>query len=350
MKPVICSLIVLFLLTSCSTLNATPSPDLMLDGQPVFLQVISVENASQMQVLRTLEIPEYKRRANCQCTPAFSPDGSKVAAACGKNPIPVWDVASGELLFSLESTTQTVACTFSPNGAMLACGGFDEKITFWDIASGTKIKEIAEVNSPIWEAAFSPDGSHLAVCGLDSGVSLWDVETGNQVWSAEPVTRCLSLAFDPSGSVIAFGGLYGEVDLLNAEDGTSLGLLTDLYAPVADMAFNSTGTQLVAACDNFKIYLWNMDEVSSIEHYNLQASLEGNKGYVNGVAFSPDDTLFLSAGHDFSLRLWDSTSLENLAIFKEHTSPVLRGVFNPQGTLIATVSWDGTLKLWGVEK
>ena len=61
-------------------------------------QPITAENADQVRLLRTLEIPDYKRGALSQCSVAFSPDGRLLVAASGKNPVPIWDVESGSVV------------------------------------------------------------------------------------------------------------------------------------------------------------------------------------------------------------------------------------------------------------
>ena len=111
---------------------------------PPELQPISAMNAEQVQLLRTMKIPGYTQGSISQCNPAFSPDGRLLVGACGMNPVPVWDVQTGNLLYHLyETPLQIVTCTFSPDGKTIACGGFDQTITLWDAGTGRRIEAMS---------------------------------------------------------------------------------------------------------------------------------------------------------------------------------------------------------------
>jgi WD40 repeat protein len=156
---------------------ASPSPSAELVDTPIAtptslpplpaLQVISAQNATQVHLLRTLDIPGYRQGATSQCNPAFDPSGDLLAAVCGVSPISVWEVAIGWLLYSLDTGgEQMVSCTFSPDSTLLACAGFGGSVLLWDAVSGEQLTEIAAIGSPIWEVVFSPDGTRLATCGV----------------------------------------------------------------------------------------------------------------------------------------------------------------------------------------
>ncbi len=91
-----------------SVIVVTNPPTLTVDEVMPMLKTITPENASTIQLLRTLQIPGYTRGRVSQCNTAFSPDGALVLGVCGKNPVAVWDVQSGQLRY-----------TFGPSGVQL---------------------------------------------------------------------------------------------------------------------------------------------------------------------------------------------------------------------------------------
>ena len=315
------------------------------------LQPITAENADKLQLLRTMAIPGYQRGRLSQCSLDFSPDGSLLVGACGKNQVPVWDVQSGFLLRTLyDAHEQIVACAFSPDGNRIACGGFDKSVTLWDTTIGKKIQSIEGHTAPIWELAFDPTGKSLASCSLgllgdgsgQGDVRLWNMPSGESIWSYAGTRDYLSVSFDPSGETIAYGSIGGNVGILDAASGELIRELTDSSHNIGDVSYSPSGRWLAAGSDDNRIYLWNTS------NFELAGQLTGHAGYVNGVVFNPEETLLVSGSHDKTVGVWNLAERKLVKQLKSHESEVLRVAFSPDGTLIASISWDGTVRLWGV--
>ncbi len=80
---------------------------------------------------------------------------------------------------------------------------------------------------------------------------------------------------------------------------------------------------------------------------NLIATLEGHRGRVTSVSFSPDGTTLASGARDPSIKLWDVATRTNIATRTLFTSGVYSVSFSPDGAILASGSWDA-VKLWDV--
>jgi WD40 repeat protein len=75
----------------------------------------------------------------------------------------------------------------------------------------------------------------------------------------------------------------------------------------------------------------------------------GHTGSGTGCAFSPDGSLLVTVSDDGTARLWRTAAGTQQGVLSGHTGGVWDCAFSPDSTLLATVSDDRTARLWRIE-
>ena len=89
------------------------------------------------------------------------------------------------------------------------------------------------------------------------------------------------------------------------------------------------------------VYLYDAKVLEGVRFIKTDA-------WVRSVVFSPDGQLLASGSWDNTVRLWRVRDGALLRTLKGHTAWVFSVVFSPDGRLLASGSGDGTVRLWGV--
>jgi WD40 repeat protein len=74
--------------------------------------------------------------------------------------------------------------------------------------------------------------------------------------------------------------------------------------------------------------------------------LRGHTEIVLGLACSPDGRRLATGSNDRTIKLWDTTTGEEVFTLRGHTSGVLCVAFSPDGQRIASGGYDRTVRVW----
>lgn len=214
----------------------------------------------------------------------------------------------------------------SPDGRVIASaqGASDTAadgyatIQVWDAATGEARASIG-VFAPITALDFSPDGALLAA-GLNNGRTVvYDAANGDLVAMAAfgdlpPGDLPTFVRFSPDGALLATA-TGTDVRLLDALNLATISVAQTFAAnsPVFSLDFSADGTLLAAAGGdpNAPSAATSLIELWEVETGAVSATLRGHTDLVKRIAFSPNSARLASLSDDGTLRVWDfSEALE----------------------------------------
>jgi WD40 repeat protein len=112
---------------------------------------------------------------------------------------------------------------------------------------------------------------------------------------------------------------------------------------VTGVAFTPDGRRLLTSGADRTVRLW------AVETGQMRRRLGAHESWARGVALSPDGRRALSWGDDNTLRLWDTTSGRAGRVFKGHADWVRCAAFLPDRRRMVSGSDDGSIRLWDAD-
>ncbi len=232
----------------------------------------------------------------------------------------------------------------SDDGIWLAVATDGNGIQLFNISvTGTSPIQVSWGNNRIIAMDFHPDNEHILFAGSDNYIVKYHIRSQTSEIIAESGSEILTLAVSPDGSRVATGTRSGQVVVYNEDDG---------YAP--ETMYNDPGNDILAISYNMtgsRIATGNISgEVRIINTSNgsILATFEGHSARVADLAFCPANRLIASSSFDGSIRIWDSQNPGvSPVVINQNGSWVRSLAFNSEGSRLVTGSrQENRLRVW----
>jgi PAS domain S-box-containing protein len=265
---------------------------------------------------------------------AYSPDGKTVVTGTWGGKVHLWNAATHKAIHApLRHSDRVLAVAFSPDGRSLLTGCRDGAAQFWDVASGTPIGAPLQQLDRVATVAYSPDGGTVLVGSGDGVVRLWDVvahQPVGPVFRHESAVR--AAAFSPDGKSLVVGCLDGTAQLWQVPERKDQGTPFVLRTPLHTVAFSADG-RMVLTGSRTEARLWGMPERQPIG-----PPMAHSNTMLYSAALSPDGRILATASWDHTVRLWDTATGQLAGAPLAHDEPVLLVRFHPNGRTLLSVA------------
>lgn len=321
----------------------------------------------------------------------FSPGGRIAATASVDNTARLWDVERGNLIAMLSGHGGPVrSIRFSSDGSRVLTASMDKTTRIWNVRTGAALAVLRG-----YTASFSPDVSRVVTADSDNIARVWNTKTGAELGTLVGHTQAIrDVDFSPDGNLIVTASRDGSVRIWDAKTYASLASVKHDDASACFAAFTSDGLRLITVGSDSRPRMWDTKTgkllrivkdirddagcsfwasspdgnrvissgrscayLSDLQQEKLVATLCVDKPFT-GAAFSSDGALIVTAGVNGNTRLWDAVTgaplswmiLEEGLFSGGYLMPSgSNAAFSPNGSLIISVSRDGTARIWQVD-
>jgi len=324
----------------------------------------------------------------------FSPDSSFLATGSGDTTLRFWDLNTETPKFVGKFHKSEILCVaWSPDGFKVASGCKQGQICIWNPENGKPNSKSLQghkqwITSICWKPLhLDPSCRILASSSKDATIRIWDSILSQCLrtlsshlqsvrclrWSGEDLiysgsSDCTMIVWRPDDGVIC-RKLMGHGHWINSlalntdyvmRTGSfepSIDSMTSLKRESAEVRQQKAlkryenvkkmigGEMMVSGSDDFTLTLWK----PSISKKSL-IRMTGHQAIVNDVRFSPDARIIASASFDKSVKLWNGKNGKFITTLRGHVSSVYQVAWSADSRLLVSGSSDSTLKVWDVGK
>ncbi|XP_061128225.1 PWP2 small subunit processome component [Syngnathus typhle] len=249
------------------------------------------------------------------------------------------------LIHSLSISNQriaSVALNYSGDWIAFGCSGMGQLLV-WEWQSESYVfKQQGHFNN-MASLAYSPDGQYVVTGGDDGKVKVWNTNTCLCfVTFTEHTSSVSKVAFTSSGFVVVSASLDGTVRAFDLHRYRNFRTFTSPRpAQFSSLAVDVSGELVSAgAQDSFEIFLWSMQTGRLLE------ILGGHEGPVSCLSFSPVQSILASASWDRTVRLWDMMNSWQVKETLHLTTDALSVAYRPDGHELAVSTLNGEISFW----
>ena len=281
-------------------------------------------------------------------------DDQTLASRSIRQGIVLWDIPQKRVRETLMDDKNFDYFTISSRGSILAME-IGETTKVWDVdVSG---KPIAEFTIPpddlmLHRGKFAPTGDQFATANRNGAFYVWHFGTSEHPTKFTGHTdRVESMAFSPNGRMLVSGAFDNTTRLWDVALGKEIATLpVDVSLTTRAIKFSPCGN-IIAGGLGSEICLWCTEQLTTLR----TIPQPDNNQRTYALAFSPCSN-YLASGtwwekgmQKMAIRLWDVATGENIHTFWGHNSDVQSLAFSPNGTMLASGSFDGTILIWDLK-
>ncbi|KAF8503896.1 WD40 repeat-like protein [Hysterangium stoloniferum] len=245
-----------------------------------------------------------------------------------------------------QANTRVVCSTFHPKTNLLVIGFSTGVFGLWEMPDFTNVYTLSVSQERISSIAINPTGEWIAFGATKLGQLLvWEWQSESYILKQQGHYFDMNtLSYSADGQNVATGGDDGKVKVWNTISGFCFVTFTDHSSAVSGVEFAKQGQVLFTASLDGTVRAFDL-----LRYRNFRTFTSPTPVQFSALAVDPSGEVVAAGSTDsFEVFMWSVQTGKLLDILTGHEGPISALAFSPTGNLLASSSWDRTVRLWSV--
>jgi hypothetical protein len=271
----------------------------------------------------------------------FLPNSDVFYSSGGGGLIMRWDMNTSPIIprTLIRNNFINRSLAVSDDNRWLACGTGTSEIQLFNLNTPNLPPQILEGHKGWVDAlSFTPDSKGLFSTSTDNSIIYWDMISGTHSVFVNYDSKINSICVSPDGKFLAGGSVNGKIIVWNLSTNKS-SVLYQSDNPIQAIRYNSTGTKIAFGT---KLGTLGIINLNTNNIYTIKAH-SGRR--ITDLAFSPDNSLLATSSYDGTIKIWNANNLNLRPVeIKALEAWALSLAFNRNGKYL--VSGDNAEKIF----
>lgn len=296
----------------------------------------------------------------------YSREGDLIFSCAKDNQPNVWYALNGERLGTFNGHNGAVWCIdVDWNTTKVLTGSADNTCKLWDCETGSCLTTL-ETNNAVRSCGFSYSANYVMLTtdktmGFPCEILIYDIRDGNQMLSGEPQQKITIPTSEPKitsaiwcglDEVIITGHENGECRQYEMKSTELLNSNKEHTKQINDIQLSKDGNWFITASKDFSAKLFDVDSMDELKTYKTERP-------VNSASISPlYDHVVLGGGQEamsvtttstrigkFDARFFHLVFEEEFGSIKGHFGPINSLSFHPDGKSYSSGGEDGYVRV-----
>ena len=255
-----------------------------------------------------------------------------------------WRITDKKYFYNRPALVSSV--TFHAETNMLLVGFTSGEFRIYEMPSFNLIQKLSMGNNSVSTVSINKTGEWLALGSKKLGqLIVYEWQSESYILKQQGHFDIMnSLCYSPDGSKVVTASDDGKIKIWDVNSGFCLATFNEHQSSVTQIQFAQRGQVLYSASLDGTVKAWDL-----LRYRNFRTFTSTERLSFHCLAVDPSGEIVCAGSQDsYEIFVWNVQTGPLLDTLSGHTGPISHLQFSKENGVLASASWDKTIRIWSI--